>query len=159
MGYGPTKNYAVKALRRKRCPVKCRPEAHKDWEYCWWTCSTSMIMCQRATMTDNLFDITWRQTSLTRGLPRAGNSAETLFTAPARADSDIDFRVWDCDIKVHFRYLCTFVPTSTISIRRFDGLLCFKSTCWTINICFIALNIWKQFSLFVSLESFVENSL
>ena len=34
VGYGPTKNYAVKALRRKRCPVKCRPEAHKDWEYC-----------------------------------------------------------------------------------------------------------------------------
>ena len=39
VGYGPTKNYAVRALRRKRCPVKCRPEAHKDWEYCWtnWT--------------------------------------------------------------------------------------------------------------------------
>ena len=35
VGYGPTKNYAVRALRRKRCPVKCRPEAHKDWEYCW----------------------------------------------------------------------------------------------------------------------------
>lgn len=34
VGYGPTKNYAVRALRRKRCPVKCRPEAHKDWEYC-----------------------------------------------------------------------------------------------------------------------------
>ena len=33
-GYGPTKNYAVKALRRKRCPVACRPEAHKDWQYC-----------------------------------------------------------------------------------------------------------------------------
>lgn len=34
VGYGPTKNYAVKALRRKRCPVKCRPEEHKDWEFC-----------------------------------------------------------------------------------------------------------------------------
>ena len=34
VGYGPTKNYAVKALRRKRCPSKCRPEAHKDWQYC-----------------------------------------------------------------------------------------------------------------------------
>ena len=21
----------------KPCPTKCRPEAHKDWEYCWWT--------------------------------------------------------------------------------------------------------------------------
>ena len=35
VGYGPSKNYAMKALRRKRCPVKCRPEAHKDWQYCW----------------------------------------------------------------------------------------------------------------------------
>ena len=43
VGYGPTKNYAVKALRRKRCPVKCRPEAHKDWEYCW-PCLTSRII-------------------------------------------------------------------------------------------------------------------
>ena len=34
VGYGPTKNYARKALRRKRCPSKCRPEAHKDWMYC-----------------------------------------------------------------------------------------------------------------------------
>ena len=34
VGYGPTKNYAVRALRRKRCPVACRPEAHRDWQYC-----------------------------------------------------------------------------------------------------------------------------
>ena len=71
-----------------------------------------------------MFNITLEASKSHQGLPRAGNSAETLFTAPARADSDIDFRVWDCDIKVHFRNLCTFVPTSTISIRRFDGLSC-----------------------------------
>ena len=53
VGYGPTKNYAVRALRRKRCPVKCRPEAHKDWEYCW-TYSTDLRLAFQKTTSREL---------------------------------------------------------------------------------------------------------
>ena len=34
VGYGPTKQVAVEALSRKKCPAECRPEGHQDWLYC-----------------------------------------------------------------------------------------------------------------------------
>ena len=34
VGYGPTKGYAVRNIVRKKCPVKCRPKEHLDWQYC-----------------------------------------------------------------------------------------------------------------------------
>ena len=76
-------------------------------------------------LTEDLFNIILRRISLTSGLPRAGNSVETLFTAPARADSDVNFKVWDCDIKVHFRNLCTFMPTSKVLVL--GGLMVFNA--------------------------------
>ncbi len=27
-------DYAMALLRKKRCPNKCRPADHQDWEYC-----------------------------------------------------------------------------------------------------------------------------
>ena len=34
VGYGPSKQVAVKALSRQQCPAECRPEDHQDWLYC-----------------------------------------------------------------------------------------------------------------------------
>ncbi len=34
VGFGPTKSYAAKLIQAQRCPLDCRPERHKDWEYC-----------------------------------------------------------------------------------------------------------------------------
>ena len=72
-----------------------------------------------------MFNITLEASKSHQGLPRAGNSAETLFTAPARADSDVNFKVWDCDTKVHFRNLCTFMPTSKVLVL--EGLMVFNA--------------------------------
>ena len=34
VGYGPTKGYAVYIIRNTKCPMLCRPESHKYWQYC-----------------------------------------------------------------------------------------------------------------------------
>ena len=34
VGYGPTKDYAIRMIRKTRCPRLCRPRDHKDWQYC-----------------------------------------------------------------------------------------------------------------------------
>ena len=33
-GFGPTKGYAVRILRKTKCPLLCRPPEHKYWQYC-----------------------------------------------------------------------------------------------------------------------------
>ena len=33
-GSGPTKGYAVKILKKTKCPLMCRPRENKNWQYC-----------------------------------------------------------------------------------------------------------------------------
>ena len=34
VGCGPTREYVSKCVSKYKCPLACRPNEHKDWEYC-----------------------------------------------------------------------------------------------------------------------------